>query len=43
MNAATGGSHGRRFGSIRPANTMFEIGRLIGDYLVEVEAEAVVG
>jgi aryl-alcohol dehydrogenase-like predicted oxidoreductase/enamine deaminase RidA (YjgF/YER057c/UK114 family) len=35
-------AHGRRFGSIRPANTMFEIGRLIGDYLVEIEAEAVV-
>jgi aryl-alcohol dehydrogenase-like predicted oxidoreductase/enamine deaminase RidA (YjgF/YER057c/UK114 family) len=36
-------AHGRRFGSIRPANAMFEIGRLIGDYLVEIEAEAVVG
>ena len=35
-------AHGRRFGSIRPANTMVEIGRLIGDYLVEIEAEAVV-
>ena len=35
--------HGRRFGSVRPANTMLEIGRLIGDYLVEIEAEAVVG
>jgi aryl-alcohol dehydrogenase-like predicted oxidoreductase/enamine deaminase RidA (YjgF/YER057c/UK114 family) len=35
-------THGRRFGSIRPANTMFEIGRLIGDYLVEIEVEAVV-
>jgi len=36
-------AHGRRFGSVRPANTMLEIGRLIGDYLVEIEAEAVVG
>jgi aryl-alcohol dehydrogenase-like predicted oxidoreductase/enamine deaminase RidA (YjgF/YER057c/UK114 family) len=34
-------AHGRRFGSVRPANTMLEIGRLIGDYLVEIEAEAV--
>ena len=36
-------AHGRRFGSVRPVNTMLEIGRLIGDYLVEIEAEAVVG
>ncbi len=35
-------AHGRRFGSVRPANTMVEIGRLIGGYLVEIEAEAVV-
>jgi aryl-alcohol dehydrogenase-like predicted oxidoreductase/enamine deaminase RidA (YjgF/YER057c/UK114 family) len=35
-------AHGRRFGSIRPANSMFEIGRLIGDYLVEIEVEAVI-
>jgi aryl-alcohol dehydrogenase-like predicted oxidoreductase/enamine deaminase RidA (YjgF/YER057c/UK114 family) len=35
-------AHGRRFGSIRPTNTMVEVGRLIGDYLVEIEAEAVV-
>jgi aryl-alcohol dehydrogenase-like predicted oxidoreductase/enamine deaminase RidA (YjgF/YER057c/UK114 family) len=34
--------HGRTFGDIRPANTLIEIGRLIGDYLVEIEAEAVV-
>jgi aryl-alcohol dehydrogenase-like predicted oxidoreductase/enamine deaminase RidA (YjgF/YER057c/UK114 family) len=32
-------AHGRVFGSIRPANTMVEAG-LIGDYLVEIEAEA---
>ncbi|MBV8439753.1 MAG: aldo/keto reductase [Hyphomicrobiales bacterium] len=36
-------AHGRRFGAVRPANTMLEIGRLIGEYLVEIEAEAVVG
>ena len=36
-------AHGRRFGSVRPANTMLEVGRLIGNYLVEIEAEAVVG
>ena len=35
-------AHGRVFGDIRPANTLFEIARLIGDYLVEIEAEAVV-
>jgi aryl-alcohol dehydrogenase-like predicted oxidoreductase/enamine deaminase RidA (YjgF/YER057c/UK114 family) len=35
--------HGRYFGEIRPANTLFQIGSLIGDYLVEIEAEAVVG
>jgi enamine deaminase RidA (YjgF/YER057c/UK114 family) len=36
-------AHGRRFGSVCPANTMLEIRGLIGDYLVEIEAEAVVG
>ena len=35
--------HGRRFGDVRPANTLLQVGRLIGDYLVEIEAEAVVG
>lgn len=35
--------HGERFGSIRPANTLVEA-RLVGDeYLVEIEAEAIVG
>jgi enamine deaminase RidA (YjgF/YER057c/UK114 family) len=35
--------HGRRFGSIRPANTLVEA-RLVGpEYLVEIEAEAIVG
>ena len=36
-------AHGRYFGSTRPANTMLEIARLIGDYEVEIEAEAIVG
>ncbi|MCP8938160.1 aldo/keto reductase [Alsobacter sp. SYSU M60028] len=35
-------AHGRYFGDIRPANTMIEIANLIGDYEVEIEAEAVV-
>ncbi len=34
-------AHGRAFGTIRPANTLVEVGRLVGDYLVEIEAEAV--
>jgi enamine deaminase RidA (YjgF/YER057c/UK114 family) len=34
--------HGERFGSIRPANTLVQA-QLIGDeYLVEIEAEAIV-
>ena len=32
--------HGRVFGEIRPANTLLEVSRLVGDYLVEIEAEA---
>ncbi len=35
-------AHGRQFGAILPANTLLEASRLIGDYLVEIEAEAVV-
>ena len=35
--------HGRYFGDIRPANTLVEVGGLVGDYDVEIEAEAVVG
>jgi len=35
-------AHGRVFGTIRPVNTLVEIGRLIGDYEVEIEAEAIV-
>jgi aryl-alcohol dehydrogenase-like predicted oxidoreductase len=34
--------HGHRFGEVRPVNTLLEISRLVGDYLVEIEAEAVV-
>ena len=33
-------AHGRIFGPIRPANTLLEISRLVGDYKVEIEAEA---
>ena len=35
-------AHGRVFGAIRPANTLIEAGRLVGDYRVEIEAEAIV-
>lgn len=32
------------FGDVRPANTLFEVSRLIGSgYLVEIEADAIVG
>jgi enamine deaminase RidA (YjgF/YER057c/UK114 family) len=33
--------HGRVFAATRPANTLVEVGRLVGAYLVEIEAEAV--
>jgi aryl-alcohol dehydrogenase-like predicted oxidoreductase/enamine deaminase RidA (YjgF/YER057c/UK114 family) len=33
-------AHGRVFGQIRPANTLIVAGGLIGDYEVEIEAEA---
>jgi aryl-alcohol dehydrogenase-like predicted oxidoreductase/enamine deaminase RidA (YjgF/YER057c/UK114 family) len=36
-------AHGRVFGEIRPANTLYAVGGLIGDYRVEIDAEAVVG
>ena len=36
-------AHGRVFGAIRPANTLVEVAGLVGDYEVEIEAEAVVG
>lgn len=35
-------AHGRVFGDIRPANTLFVVGGLIGTYEVEIEAEALV-
>ena len=35
--------HGRYFGEVRPANTLLEVSRLVGDYRVEIEAEAVIG
>ncbi len=34
--------HGRYFGAIRPVNTLLEVARLVGDYEVEIEAEAVI-
>ena len=35
--------HGKYFGDIRPANTLFTIHALVGDdYLVEIEAEAII-
>jgi enamine deaminase RidA (YjgF/YER057c/UK114 family) len=34
--------HGRYFGAVRPANTLLEISRLVGEYAVEIEAEAFV-
>ena len=36
-------AHGRRFGHIRPANTLVRAGIIGPEYLVEMEAEAVVG
>ncbi len=35
-------AHGRVFGDIKPANTLVVVARLIGDYRVEIEAEAIV-
>ncbi len=34
--------HGRYFGEIRPANTLLAAGDLVGDYLVEIDVEAIV-
>jgi aryl-alcohol dehydrogenase-like predicted oxidoreductase/enamine deaminase RidA (YjgF/YER057c/UK114 family) len=34
-------AHGRVFSSVLPANTLIEAGNLIGDYEVEIEAEAI--
>lgn len=33
-------AHGRVFGEIQPANTLLQAGDLVGDYLVEIEVEA---
>ena len=33
--------HRHYFGDIRPANTLLEVSRLIGDYAVEIKAEAI--
>ena len=35
-------AHGRVFGGVLPANTLVQAGRLIGDYEVEIEAEAII-
>lgn len=35
-------AHGQRFGNIQPANTMIQAGLIGDDYLVEMEAEAIV-
>jgi len=35
-------AHGRVFGDTLPANTLVEVGNLIGDYEVEIEADAIV-
>ena len=35
--------HGARFGAIRPANTLVQAGLVGEPYLVEIEAEAVIG
>lgn len=33
-------AHGRFFGEVRPANTLLAVASLVGDYRVEIEAEA---
>ncbi|HET9014808.1 MAG TPA: RidA family protein [Thermomicrobiaceae bacterium] len=41
---AVGRAHAAVFGDVRPANTLVEVSRLVGDeYLVEIEADAVIG
>lgn len=39
---AVSAAHGRIFGTLKPANTLLSINELAGDYLVEIEAEAIV-
>ncbi len=41
---AVGRAHARFFGETRPANTLVEVGALVGPgYLVEIDADAVIG
>lgn len=40
---SVGRVHGRVFDLARPANTLLEVARLVGPYLVEIEAEAILG
>ena len=41
---AVGRAHARYFGATRPANTLVEVGALVGEgYLVEIDADAVIG
>jgi enamine deaminase RidA (YjgF/YER057c/UK114 family) len=35
-------AHGRVFADVLPANTLVQAGALIGDYEVEIEAEAII-
>ena len=37
------GVHARYFGSVRPVNTLLQIGALVGDCEIEIEAEAEIG
>jgi enamine deaminase RidA (YjgF/YER057c/UK114 family) len=40
---AVGRAHARFFGAVRPANTLVEVSRLVGEgYLVEMEADALI-
>ncbi len=39
---AVSAAHGRVFGTLKPANTLIAVDDLAGDYLVEIEAEAIV-
>lgn len=35
-------AHGRVFGDIKPANTLYRVAGLIGDHRVEIDAEAII-